>query len=490
MLALKDKSIGELHGAHAQSGVSHPVMDALQEAPDSLTTGNVPEHASQPPGADPATDQPTQPTQDQSMLQTTETTTTIDGDEDLPQQPDDQVITRRGQFRAKKAFRENKKNKKIEKAAAKTAKTEAKKKRQAEKQKKQEMAEEKKRQKKILKEQKQQAKDQGGRRKRTSTEEGKSDKACKPAKKKTSLKEIPTKKTKKTKKNAAKQCTHNVAEASAVEPTADEHHTESVVAGSQVDAGVEPIPFVHESGKPVLCGDESTETKPCIDEGHMSCAKDDDDGMESWKSCGCVGECKGHTYTLPCKTPKQRLKPTKASKIRKMHKAMGPNASNKAKRRMKLRQQHHNQPTGASAQKNVKNKKGITSTAGKRDAQGKQITGKGQRTKQEVPPVDEYVKLVFDILKECNSSHCTHPSWEPVNTGPVRLSVYWSRNAVGVKVPKQTSKKDQPQKRSKKEKLSQVAYFACATSCVYSNMVLAGIYVMSSVVVITMKQNA
>lgn len=58
-----------------------------------------------------------------------------------------------------------------------------------------------------------------------------------------------------------------------------------------------------------------------------------------------------------------------------------------------------------------------------------------------------------------------------------QLSVYWTRKAVGLKMPKALLQGKLTSKRSKKAKgksnWAQVQYFSCKTSCVYSNLLLA-----------------
>lgn len=92
----------------------------------------------------------------------------------------------------------------------------------------------------------------------------------------------------------------------------------------------------------------------------------------------------------------------------------------------------------------------------------------------EIQPSQEFVNMVKDIMIECRDSKCTHPSWNMKELEPkdshIEISTYWSRNAVGVKIK-------EPGKKKKK----QICYFGCKTSCVYSNLSLAKVFVPNSV---------
>ena len=93
-----------------------------------------------------------------------------------------------------------------------------------------------------------------------------------------------------------------------------------------------------------------------------------------------------------------------------------------------------------------------------------------------IQPSQEFVNMVKDIMIECRDSKCTHPSWSPKDLEPkdsrIEISTYWSRNAVGVKIKGPGKKK------------KQVCYFGCKTSCIYSNLSLAKVYVPNSVFLI------
>ena len=137
----------------------------------------------------------------------------------------------------------------------------------------------------------------------------------------------------------------------------------------------------------------------------------------------------------------------------------------KARKRRRL-----NQPSAGEKEEAIEQK-----TAEEKQTKGKQTKSK----KQTVQPCDETVKLVQATLQECEHSNCTHPNWETVQYDPkkIQLSVYWSRNAIGIKVAKEkdstSNKKGRVSgKAGPKSKWSQVAYFSCKSSCIYTNMVL------------------
>jgi len=344
---------------------------------------------------------------------------------DLPQQDDTKVVTRRMQFRAKAAAKEKRHAKKEAKAADKQKKLELKVEKARAKDAKKQAAEEQKKMKKQAKAEAAKEKALGNKRKQKHTKsEGPPHKKA-PAQKKTSLKKVRTKKRAQSKTFASNM----------IDDQADnhQHHDALDVSGDK---------------------------------------------------------CEAITMELPCSPKKTRLKPAKHSKLSRLQ-----NAMKRKKQAMKKPQRQRGsskkqgtrsqQPSGASTDAS------ISKTPAKRDANGNN-KGKKSKGKEKQPPVDEYVQLITGVLKECHASHCTHPAWEPLeyDAKTIQLSVYWSRNAVGVKVPKaylptSTCKKTKGtaknSSKASKHKMTQVAYFANPTSCVYSNMVCAHVFVIASV---------
>jgi hypothetical protein len=103
-----------------------------------------------------------------------------------------------------------------------------------------------------------------------------------------------------------------------------------------------------------------------------------------------------------------------------------------------------------------------------------------RQTKKIKPePCPKIIKLVQQVLLDCKATNCVHPTWETLtfDAKTYQLSVYWTRKAVGLKMPKALLQGKLTSKRSKKAKgksnWAQVQYFSCKTSCVYSNLLLA-----------------
>ena len=128
--------------------------------------------------------------------------------------------------------------------------------------------------------------------------------------------------------------------------------------------------------------------------------------------------------------------------------------------------------------------------ASKRQPKGEDET-KERRTRRRVQTqedieVNPVVRdLVHSVLVECKSSHCTHPTFEHPNPGnEIYVMPYWSRNHVGVLVPKcyvknprRSSSSANPKSKPRKDRGSQVAYFSNETPCGYTNLLLAGAFV-------------
>lgn len=90
----------------------------------------------------------------------------------------------------------------------------------------------------------------------------------------------------------------------------------------------------------------------------------------------------------------------------------------------------------------------------------------------------KYVDLVKDVLTECVSSTCTHPSWEvpQFDKKTFEMTIYWSRKSCGVKIAR-CYVADKKKGNANSTTKAQVAYFSCPTLCTYSNIALAKEYV-------------
>ena len=103
-------------------------------------------------------------------------------------------------------------------------------------------------------------------------------------------------------------------------------------------------------------------------------------------------------------------------------------------------------------------------------------TGSSSSSKQPVVPDDGIKSLIKSTLEECRDTFCVHPKFEWAEVDPTvcQFTTYWSRKSAGIKLCRSYV----PWKKGNgKSKLVQVAYFGCDTSCVYSNLALAGLYV-------------
>ena len=118
---------------------------------------------------------------------------------------------------------------------------------------------------------------------------------------------------------------------------------------------------------------------------------------------------------------------------------------------------------------------------------------KQSKSKSKGTPRPDAVGLIQGVLTACENSECSHPEWKQLDFDKkvYSVSVYWTRMAVGIKIAKaivdklvekrknkkagKTSKlsKKAQAKQKGKGKWSQVAYFACPTNCFYSNIALA-----------------
>ena len=127
--------------------------------------------------------------------------------------------------------------------------------------------------------------------------------------------------------------------------------------------------------------------------------------------------------------------------------------------------------------KGVKKKHGAKQVP--KQAKKKSPAVKTTKKKCKPEPCPKIVKLVQQVLTDCKSTNCVHPTWENMafDAKTYQLSVYWTRKAVGLKMPKELLQGRKASKRSRKakgtSKWAQVQYFSCKTSCVYTNLLLA-----------------
>ena len=363
---------------------------------------------------------------------------------DLPEQGDEEVITRRMQFRMKQNNKKKKAEKKQQKKVEKEKKDQEK---TAKKEMKIKLAEEKKAAKKKEKEEKKAAKKA---QKNKTTDE--TEKVVKKGRKQS----MPDGKAKGKQMVQATGSTEDAKETHCVKP---DHAVPCAEAP-------EPNPPTGEAEVPA----------PTAEEGRMS---------------GCSG-----------------VKSRKFSKLKKMKSAWRSDADKKTrkgtkkggKRAAAKKDQKHVKARTTKGSKTVP-KSGDSTVAAesemqkdkqhrncKRKSEAKntdQESSKKRRTKKiSAQPCPEMRAHICKVLESCSSSDCTHPDWEPpvFDRKIFQVSVYWSRKAVGVKVAKDfLAKEDGKKAKGKKEsngkgtkcKWQQVAYFCQSTPCIYTNYALA-----------------
>ena len=174
----------------------------------------------------------------------------------------------------------------------------------------------------------------------------------------------------------------------------------------------------------------------------------------------------------------ERTKKTKASE----KKSRSAEGEVKQAKRSKKSQEKSDQASKSKSQEEKKKKKGDKTDQADQE-KAKKSRKKEPKQVKEVP-VNEGVKgLVLETLKECKSSHCTHPSFvKPTMPAGSCVSPYWTRNTVGVVVPKRLvknaeSRKTKEVRKTRGEAKKNIAYFSGDTPCIYTNYVLAGIFV-------------
>ena len=126
------------------------------------------------------------------------------------------------------------------------------------------------------------------------------------------------------------------------------------------------------------------------------------------------------------------------------------------------------------------------------DRQHKSNEGKQAKSKEnQVPESSQqtYLEGIKQILQECHDTDCSHGDFDmkAPHADGFQLTVYWSRDAVGVKAshdrlvdqpkPKAKAKGEKSDKKKayKSKNFSQIAYFS-AGGCVYINYKMAQLF--------------
>ncbi len=193
------------------------------------------------------------------------------------------------------------------------------------------------------------------------------------------------------------------------------------------------------------------------------------------------------------KAKKRTSRGAKRSKLQRLHRMSAGSEKNgfkdagettRARRNKKSRKADVLQETEGSAEdqkskSKSKPDKTDIKTEPKKPKEAKAKAKSEKKEKEKAEPCPRIMKMIKDTCHECTISECSHPSFEHMDMkGRFTLSIYWSRLAVGVKMLQTAAKGKSPKtEKSKgqmgKAKWSQVAYFACKSQCIYTNMVLA-----------------
>ena len=123
---------------------------------------------------------------------------------------------------------------------------------------------------------------------------------------------------------------------------------------------------------------------------------------------------------------------------------------------------------------------GSSGKAKKSDREAKEKQGPSGPKKLRLPkqfkdlPADDEVKeKVKGVLKECAETHCTHPSHKMLQHNTLDFDYYWDRKACGIKADRRFFSNKKAQGKGK----AHVVYFSGTTSCPYSNILLADLWV-------------
>lgn len=149
--------------------------------------------------------------------------------------------------------------------------------------------------------------------------------------------------------------------------------------------------------------------------------------------------------------------------------------------------------SGKAKQANRKTKSSATKSTAKKGSKAKETKLLA------LEALDSYRGKVEEALEECCATDCGHDSFDMTVPHPesFQITVYWTRNAVGVKVhngllapdgknkgklsakdakAKRVSAKDPKSKKYKSKDFRQIAYFS-AGGCVYINYAMAQVFV-------------
>ena len=381
--------------------------------------------------------------------------------------PDHEVITRRSQFRMKKDLADKKKEKKLKKEAEKAEKMKAKEEKKAAKA---EASKKKKESKKASKTTGEESKIKSKKTGRSAAEKEKGWKksTCDGKKKvKSTKKTMPPEE-----KDAAKK-----SEPEMVDPTLHEP------VSMEDDVNIHPDELPHTPFKESTVPLDGKETFP-VKSPKMKRIK---------KLAGKKDANKKQNRAKKAKAVKEQVEEDKTSKKGKKESDLLEKKTAKRQKKTGEHMPEKKKSKGKTITEKTDNAEGKENKpASKRQPRkAREDETKEKRVRRGVQPQEDIqVKpvvrdLVLGVLRECKSSHCTHPSFEQPNPGNgIYVMPYWSRNHAGVliprhfvKNPRKSSSSANPKSKSRKDRGSQVAYFGNDTPCAYTNILLAGAYV-------------
>lgn len=194
------------------------------------------------------------------------------------------------------------------------------------------------------------------------------------------------------------------------------------------------------------------------------------------KHVKCIGLTK--LRTMQAATPSPKKEPCQAKGKKRTRKERESDGSTKAFKG-KVPKKGTKKGTGLKNCKKGSQKKPSTNT--KKPSTKKPSSKRGKKAAK-VDPCPKISADVTETLKSCWESSCTHPSWTMTEYDKkvFQVVIYWTRNAVGVKVNKASLEggaskgcRGKKSKRKASNGWQQVGYFSGKTPCIYTNMLLA-----------------
>lgn len=170
------------------------------------------------------------------------------------------------------------------------------------------------------------------------------------------------------------------------------------------------------------------------------------------------------------KACKKGKKTAAKSKAKKGGASSPKKASKTQSKKTQSKTQSKTKKTVTKEKGNANKKRTAKNATGEDDSKPKRSRGP---RKPQGDPDPSVVDEVSRCLVECGTSKCTHPSMDKVNHGVVHVQPYKTRMCCGITMERRffTNKKAQGKGKA------HVTYFSCKTACLYSNVVLAELWV-------------